>query len=156
MPIPIAVKIIPNIYIGNIQASQNKQFFDSENIKAVLNCTFSLPNFYCHNPDIEYLRIPVHDNDAQRDWYYFYTFFPVATEFIYKNAVIENKNILIHCNQGKQRSATVLAAYLIKFYEIDIPSACNQILKYFPGAFNDGQHLNFNSSLQKWRSKYID
>ena len=151
----IAVKILPNVWIGNFRAAQSKVFFDKEKITAVINSTVNVPNYFNFDQNVEYLRIPVHDTEKLRDWYRFYQYFPICTEFIYKNAVIENKNVFIHCNMALQRAPTIVAAYLIKFYEIPPEKAINHILKYKPDCFHDRKSVNFSQSLKKWASKYL-
>ncbi|NDG31823.1 hypothetical protein EB118_17345, partial [bacterium] len=37
-------QITKRIYLGNIQASKDKKFFETKKIKAVLNCTKDIPN----------------------------------------------------------------------------------------------------------------
>ena len=110
----IAVKVLPQIWIGNFRAAESKVFMEKEDIKAVINVTPNVPNYFNFNPDVEYLRIPTHDSEKLRDFYQMYQYFPVSTEFIYKNALIEKKNILIHCSNGLQRAPTILAAYLMQ------------------------------------------
>lgn len=150
----IAVKVLPNIWIGNFKAAESKSFFEKENIKSVINVTSTVPNFFNFNPDVEYLRIPIHDSEKNRDWYCCYTYFPIAVEFIYKNVVMEKKNILIHCNLGLQRAPTIVAAYLIKFYDMKPDIAINQIMKYKPDVFHSGRSVNFSQSLKRWNSKH--
>jgi hypothetical protein len=60
-------KITDRIYLGNIQAAQDKNFFKEKNIKAVLNCTNDIPNYF-QNSNIEYMRIPVDDSLKQKDF----------------------------------------------------------------------------------------
>lgn len=150
----LAVKVLPNIWLGSFRAAESKAFFEKENIKAVINVTPNVPNYFNFNPDVEYLRIPTHDSEKLRCWYTMYQYFPISTEFIYKNVLIEKKNILIHCSQGFQRAPTILAAYLIKFYEMTTDAAINHVLKYKSDSFHGGKFVNFSQSLKKWRTKY--
>lgn len=90
-------KIVNRIYLGNFQAAKDKDFFNTKNIKAVLNCTKDLPNHFAHNRDIEYMRIPVDDSLKERDFELMYQYMPCIVEFIHKHANLQGRNILIHC-----------------------------------------------------------
>ena len=79
---PIATLVLPLLWIGDANASANEVFFETHQVRAVLNCTPSVPNHFCQNSNIEYMRIPVHDTLARRDIKQLYDFFPVICEFI--------------------------------------------------------------------------
>jgi protein-tyrosine phosphatase len=149
-------KICSKIYLGNIQCAKDKDFFKNKNIKAVLNCSKDIPNyFYNNNKDIEYLRIPVDDSLKQVDFDKMFEFFPIATEFINKHVNLQKNNILIHCYAGRQRSAICVAAYLVKFEGMKPHKACKMILDKRPEAFHHGLSLNFDQSLQKFSKKLL-
>ena len=149
---PMAVKILPNIYLGDSRAAYSDSFFEKANIQGVLNMTPNIDNRYRHK-DIEYLKIPVYDSHAKRDVNKMYQYFPVATEFMYKNSVMENKNILVHCALGRQRSCAAIAAYLMKFYKMSPMVAMEFIIKRKSDAFHYGKSANFAKPLNKWYSR---
>ena len=45
--------------------------------------------------------------------------FDTSNDFI-DDAIMDNSNILIHCQAGRSRSVTILAAYIIKTFGIDV------------------------------------
>jgi protein-tyrosine phosphatase len=149
----MAVKILPNILLGDNRASSSPVFFKKAKINAVLNMTPNIPHTFCHSEDIEYLRIPVYDSVGKRDVNKMYQYFPMITEFIYKNSVMEDKNILVHCALGRQRSCAAIAAYLMRFYKMTPVQAMDFILKRKPDAFHWGESVNFARSLNKWYYK---
>lgn len=149
----MAVKILPNIYLGDKRAASSDNFFDKANITSVLNMTPNIPNSFCSIETMEYLRIPVHDSHAKRDLNKMYQYFPVITEFMYKVSVIEKKNLLVHCALGRQRSCAAIAAYLIKFYRMTPIQAMNFILSRKIDSFHWGKSVNFAKSLNKWYYK---
>lgn len=149
----MAVKIMPNMYLGDARAAKSKAFFDKVNISSVLNMTPNLANSFAYFEDIEYMKVPVYDSHAKRDVNLMYQYFPVVTEFMYKNSVLEKKNVLVHCALGRQRSCAAIAAYLIKFYDMTPFSALEFILEKKPDAFHWGQSANFAKSLNKWYYK---
>lgn len=149
MKTPIAVKVLPNIWLGDSSVAENSFFFKTRNICAVLNMTANIPNFF-KNENIEYLRIPVYDNFEKRDSDKMLEYFPIVSEFIFKNSVIEEKNILVHCAKGRQRSCAAVAAYLVKFYKMSPFQAMEFISKQKNDAFHYGKSVNFAKSINKW------
>ncbi len=149
----MAVKILPNIYLGDNRAAKSKTFFDQAKITGVLNMTPTIPNGFCNFDKIEYMRIPVYDSHGKRDVNQMYQYFSVVTEFIYKIAVMEKRNILIHCALGRQRSCAAVAAYLMKYYNMTPMDAMDFILSKKPDAFHWGESANFAKSLNRWYYK---
>lgn len=149
----MAVKLLPNIYLGDNRASKSKTFFDQTKITGVLNMTPNIPNSFCDCDVIEYLRIPVYDSHGKRDVNKMYQYFPVITEYMYKVAVMEDRNVLVHCALGRQRSCAAVAAYLMKYYKMTPIAAMEFILQRKPDAFHWGESANFAKSLNRWYYK---
>jgi len=143
-------KIMNRLYLGNYQAAKDRAFFKDKNIKAVLNCSSDIPNHFAHNKDIEYMRIPVEDSLKAKDIELMYHYLPCIVEFIYKNIVIEKKNILVHCWAGRQRSAISVAAFLVAKRGLTPHEACKYILERRKEGFHYGLSLNFTNSLTKY------
>ena len=151
--VPMAVNLLPNIWVGDGRAAQSAHFFKKANISAVLNMTPSVPNVFCADERIEYLRIPVFDSYEKRDPSLLYSYLPVITEFIYKIAVIEKKNIFIGCHLGRQRSCAAVAAYLMRFYKMTPYEAMEFVTKKKSDAFHFGASVNFARALNRWHHK---
>lgn len=153
---PAAVLMLPRVWVGNEKASINKTFFETEKITAVLNMTPTIPNMFVYDSNIEYTRVPLYDSVKKRDWKKMYEYMPFITEFIYKNSVIEGKNVLVHCRLGYQRSCTALVAYLMKYYSKDYnyTKAIEYCISKKKDAFNYGNSVNFEKSLKKWEDRY--
>lgn len=123
-----ANEILPNIWLGNLYSSKDESFLTHFKIKLVINCTKHniIPYFYDKLGIICY-RLPVYD---QKD--------PGNNEIFlnYKNQLIDvihqyinqNKPVLIHCYAGAQRSATLLAFYIQKYYSLNIKK-CIKLIK---------------------------
>ena len=150
-------KITDKVYIGNFQAAKDREFFQNKNIKAVLNCTkeIDVPNHFAHKKDIEYMRIPVDDSLKEKDFKLMYEYMPCIVEFIHKHADIAKNNILVHCVEGKQRSAISVAAYLVGKHGMTPHAACKRVLSKRPIAFHAGLSLNFDQALEKYYKKQI-
>ena len=111
-------KIIDNIYLGNAYNASNYSVIRDNNIKYIINATKELPNFY-ELYDINYLRVPVSDNSENHISQYIQQ----TLDFI-DNAVSNNDgNILIHCYMGSSRSASIILAYLVYKYNMDVHQA---------------------------------
>lgn len=64
---------------------------------------------------------------------------------IMKFHVNRNENIYVHCHAGMQRSACVVAAYLMSSYKLAPKDAINHIKKHRPIAFSP--FTNFEKSI---------
>jgi protein-tyrosine phosphatase len=149
-PLTDYTKIAPRIYLGNYRAAKDRDFFKRKNIKAVLNCTKDIPNYFeSKDSSIEYLRIPVDDSLKERDFKLMFQFMPLISEYITKHVDILGNNIFIHCHAGRQRSAAAVAAYYIK-KGMTPHDACELILSKRKEAFHFGESLNFDQALLKF------
>lgn len=96
-PVSDYSKIMSKIYLGNIDASRDKNFFKDKKIKAVLNCSKDIANTFRNTESIEYMRIPIDDSLKVVDYNKMYHYLPMAADFIYKHAVLQKQPIFVHC-----------------------------------------------------------
>jgi len=115
-------EIIPNLWLGNLKSSYDKQFLDNYKIKNILTVMDEFDNDYKYD-DITYLVIPIKDADTCTK--NMINIFDVTTLFIF-NVLKNNEGILVHCKKGHHRSAAIVAAFLIKYLKSDYYST----LKY--------------------------
>ena len=103
-----ADEILPGLWLGNAIAAQDIGFLKEKNIDAVFNCTKNLP--FVHSVKRKY-RLPVDDNLQDEE---IRNMELMSFEVIYK-VIHEYKQgpILVHCAAGMQRSAAVVAMFLI-------------------------------------------
>ena len=110
-------EIINRIYIGSYLNAKNFEELEKNNIKYILNCAIECKNIY--EDKIKYLKLDIKDqNDFPIQEY-----FDKGTQFIEDSLNNKEGNILIHCKEGKSRSATLLMAYLIKYQKENTNSA---------------------------------
>lgn len=102
-------QILPFLYLGNEKDAQDLGRMVTLNIGHVLNVTTHLPLYHVESGALRYKRLPATDNSKQDLRQYF----EEAFEFI-EEAQQEGKGVLIHCQAGVSRSATVVIAYLMK------------------------------------------
>jgi len=141
-------EIIPGLYIGNMHSAKDADFFKRKNIGAVLNCTPDVPHYFAHSSGaVEYMRINVNDSLQQVDFQKMAAFIPCGVQFIHKNLELDKKPILVHCHAGVQRSAAMVAAYLMYKFRLPLEKAINHIIRQRSVAFLFGRSVNFKTSL---------
>lgn len=147
-----AHEILPNLWLGNRAASQDVQWLRSHGIITIFNCTKDIP-FAQGTPHM--YRVPVDDNlqdDELRNlelW---------SWEITYKlmKEYKAGRPILVHCHAGMQRSAAVMAMFLIAQYRCTTEEAIAFIKNRRPVAFLG--NANFYRSIknfEKMLSKMI-
>jgi protein-tyrosine phosphatase len=145
-----AHEIIPRLWLGNFNASQDERFLKEKGIEAVFNCTKDLP----FHPSVKRrYRVPVDDNLQETEirnlelWSY---------EIVYKlnTEYKEGHSILVHCAAGMQRSPAVIAMFLIGIAGMTHEQAILFIQSRRPVAFFMNANFlaaikGFEESLQK-------
>ena len=120
-----ADKIIPRLWLGDYKSALDIDFLLNNKIDLIINCTPNTKFFY-ETTDlnllnsnivnklkkIETYRIPVNDSLLEADFIRMEKYFKIVIPLLLRKYTIENKNILVHCYAGKQRSAIVVAALL--------------------------------------------
>jgi protein-tyrosine phosphatase len=109
-------KIINNLYIGNYTTA----LYESNDFDIVINCTNNIPMF--KDDQSKCIRIPIADTEDFNDDLLHHL--PSVTEIIHKNI---DKKILVHCQQGSSRSASVVCAYLIRYYKMSVTDAVEYV-----------------------------
>jgi protein-tyrosine phosphatase len=146
--LPDAHEIVPGVWLGNRRAALNDKWLKEKNITVVFNATKDIP----FSPSIKkQYRIPIDDNLQPEEirnmtlW---------SHEIVYKVLQETNKGniILIHCFAGMQRSAIILAMYLIAKYGMTWQQAINYIKEIRPIAFTPA--ANFKNSLIEFDRSY--
>lgn len=143
-------EILQGLYLGNYKAAKDKKFFKEKNITAVINCTGDLPNSFRNSKDVEYMRLTIDDSLKEKDFKKMTKYLPIAVDFIYKNLVLEKKNVLAHCVEGKARSCTVVAGFLMKYMNFTPKQAIDFIQKRRLEAFFYKKSINFETSMDDY------
>lgn len=144
-----ADEIISRLFLGNEQSSQDSKFLKSKGITAVFNCTPSVPNK--HKTDgVLYVRLPLDDSLKNKDINLMSEWLPYVIEQLKVLHKDQKRKVLVHCHAGMQRSAIVVAAYLVDTKGMSPMEAIKYIIKRRPIAFHNGESLNFEDSLKKF------
>ncbi|CAL1586741.1 unnamed protein product [Knipowitschia caucasica] len=101
--------ILPSLYLGNEQDAQDLRLLQRLRVGFILNVTTHLPLFHYDSGIFVYKRLPATDSNKQNLRQYF----EEAFEFI-EEAQQSGTGLLIHCQAGVSRSATIVIAYLMK------------------------------------------
>jgi hypothetical protein len=139
-----AHEILPGLWLGNRNASMDRDWMRQNQITTVFNCTKDLP-FLQGGPITHFYRVPLDDNlepDEIRNlelW---------SWEVAYKiqKERGEGNHVLVHCAAGMQRSAASIAIYLIAMYRCTTDEAIAFIKSKRPVAFYGG--ANFYNSIK--------
>ena len=107
--IPDAHEIVPGIWLGNRRAAVNDKWLAEKNITVVFNASKDLP--FSTTIKKQY-RIPVDDNLQPEE---------IRNMTLWSHEIIYNllkehnagNTILVHCAAGMQRSAAIIAMFLI-------------------------------------------
>lgn len=107
--------IYQNIYLGSVIAANNYQWLKDNKITHVLG----LIDYQTKYSDIKYLVYgDANDMPDQNIIQYFKSCFKFIDE-----SLNEGGNILIHCHAGISRSSTIVIAYLMYKYGMNLPEA---------------------------------
>ena len=152
-PFNQADMIVPRIWLGNKHASMDEKFLRQHGIQTVFNCTKDLP--FHHTMRRRY-RVPVDDNLEEEEirnmelW---------SFEIIYKLLLEykEGNTILVHCAAGIQRSAAVVAMFLMVLTGMKHEDAMRYIKDKRPIAFHNSAHFlrsiqGFENNISKFVS----
>ena len=145
-----ANQIEPNLWIGDMRAPADDNFLIKNNINVVFNCTPSLP--FSKNRIIQYkYQLAINDDLKANSIRNMALSLPAAVSTLIKH-LKNNDRVLVHCHAGMQRSATLIAAYLMAKYNLTKKQAVKQIQEKRTFAFTPA--VNFDQALDEWQ-KYI-
>jgi protein-tyrosine phosphatase len=141
-----ADEVVPRLWLGNKQAAADVDWLQQHDITAVFNCTKTLP--FAENIRRMY-RVPVDDNLEPAEianmgaW-------AAETQVKLIREYNAGRSILVHCHAGMQRSAAVVAMFLICMHGMSADEAMafvksKRSVAFFPSA-------NFEAAIRKWEA----
>jgi hypothetical protein len=147
-----ADEILPGLLLGNRVAAGDETLFKREHIRTVFNCTKDIP---FHPTISRQYRVAVDDSRQEEDinkldkWS-FEIVYKLAHEVRRSNT--EGSGILVHCAAGMQRSAAVVAMYLIAMKNMTTDEAITFIQSKRPIAFRP--EANFEKSIRNFETTF--
>ena len=105
------------LLVGDKALAKDRTELRRQKVKYILNVTppmtdGGVANFFQSEGLFEYLRLPLRDVASDT----ILPHVPAAVEFLQRARVRADGRVLVHCNEGKSRSAAIAAAFLIKAY----------------------------------------
>jgi protein-tyrosine phosphatase len=126
-----ARKIVRNVWIGSKGDAQDALFMHKNNIRLVVNCSKDIPFYF---QDIPGIRVSLDDDPAQNDT--MAKNLPFAVGVVDAFSRQHGVGVLVHCYAGMQRSATCVAALLMKLRGWDPDHTMSWIKKKKPETFS--------------------
>lgn len=134
--------IIDNIYLGNSYNAANYKQLHKYNIKAIINVTSEISNYFEDTDDIDYIKFNILDENGKNIDIYFNTFLKFVEEH-------KNNNILVHCFMGASRSASLVLLYLIKKKNMEFEEALHFLCE-------KRKYVNINTTFISQIKKYLE
>lgn len=146
-----ASEILPGLWLGDIKAALDTGFLKDKQIQCVINCTDKHP--FADDPIvmIKY-RLPVKDNLEIAEISKLYQCLDDVADCIKQH--LPSYNLLVHCYAGKQRSAAVIIAYLMKYGQLDLNNAIAGVKSKKPDIFEPA--FNFEPALKLYETQLLE
>lgn len=140
--------IMDNLWLGNKISAVDESFLIKNNIKLVVNVSKDL-EFTKLN--IEKIRLSIHDNRSLESDLGMINNFNVLYQKIDYH-LVKGNGVLIHCRAGMQRSATLVALYMMKkqkmnFVEVKKIIRSKRSIVFYP-------KTNFISSISFYEKRF--
>lgn len=170
-----ANEIVPGLWLGNIRASRDENFFQRAGIRAVVNAANDGESPFA-DKGVQYFHVPVDDpgpgvDPSDENIVIMTATLPQVVEWIFEHRR-RGHPVLVHCHAGAQRSAAIVTAYLFSHAGVRLPGAgftggnpkrlprsaragklqsvIGHIVKERPVAFFGGESVNFLESLRHY------
>jgi protein-tyrosine phosphatase len=126
-------KIIDGVYLSDIFSARDIKLINENKIKLVIRLSEYDDNLTPYDKSIQFINIEIEDWQGDKD-----KLIPICDK-IYKIINSFDGNILIHCNEGRSRSVSVIIYYLMKQYKYTYDTAYQYI-------YNIKSDLRINSA----------
>jgi len=138
-----AKQIVQGLWIGSERDAADPAFLNKHNIRLIIKATDRVPQY----SNIKMMRVPVDDSPNSAAMMAIYI--PISTIAI-NDMLRHGQHVLVHCRAGMNRSATVVAGYLMFNKGMTASQAMAYIKQRKPECFTP---MNFKNSLNAWERK---
>jgi protein-tyrosine phosphatase len=138
-------EIIPNLYIGDGKSMYQKFFLTKKKI-IVINATKHIKFNKKIKSSLNY-RLSINDDLTRNSNQLLYNELDNVTKLI-NDFLNKNYTVLVHCAAGRQRSCSIVAAYLMKYKNFSLNDAIYFIKTKRPFAFF--ANVNFKWALVQY------
>jgi len=118
-----AHEVMPDVFVGDVYAAHNTCELKKRNITHIVNMACGVAPAYPQ--DFTYMHIPLLDCASENIQDHFH-----KTSAFIQEALDQGGRVLIHCLKGISRSATIAAAFVVKYHSVS-PSEAVQIMRKF-------------------------
>lgn len=139
-----ANEVLPRLWLGDKHAAADEEWLKKHHVGVVFNCTKTLP--FAESVQRMY-RVPVDDNLEPSEianmgaW-------AAETQVKLFREYKAGRTILVHCHAGMQRSAAVVAMFLITLFGMSADEAMPFVKSKRPVAFFPA--ANFERAIRYW------
>ena len=124
------VEVDDRLFIGDVRAALSPELHKRHGFRLVVNCTTSVPFLEPKVvPDVTYSRVSVEDNGRPEEVQKLGEHLPATVAELDRH-LSEGHTVLVHCRMGRQRSAAVIAAYLMYKYPDFTPDKAISYVRY--------------------------
>jgi hypothetical protein len=141
-------RVIDNLYIGDFASACNLQELTNLGITHIVTIVSGIDPIYPDN--FTYKIVHICDNSRTQ----IYDHFDQCVEFI-DTAIRDGGKVYVHCMCGVSRSATIVAAYLIKIHKYNDEKAI-QLLKDSRACINPNEGFRQQLKLYSLYSTLVD
>lgn len=145
-----AAKITDRLYLSDATVPNNERFLSVARVTLVVNCTKTKPFPTNSLSEIEYVRVPVDDKLRHEDCVTFLRLLPDTIQRM-KDHAHRGGTTLVHCHAGRQRSACLVAAFLMFENRWSMEKAIGYVQQRRPVAFKPS--VNFRFTLERWEQE---
>lgn len=139
-------QIIAGLFLGDADDALNPRVLWNRNIHCIINCTNHEKDIYksARYPwRLDYHRVGVNDDLTAKSVKRMRTLLPLAHNKIDCHLSLGHA-VLVHCERGRQRSACVVASYLMHKFHYSKSEAITLVRTKRPGSFTP--FVNFAGS----------
>jgi len=134
-------QISEHLYLGDRYAAYNKSWLLANNVTHIVN--MAAVTCQCYFPGVfKYLSISILDTVSQD----ISQFFSACTKYINK-AIASGGRVLVHCEAGRSRSATIVLQYMVTEYDMTLKAAYKRVKRARPIVM---PNITFFSQLRKF------
>lgn len=143
------------LYISDYKSTTDNTILKKLKINNIINMAKSLENknfdnIIYYKYDIEdYLPVFLNTKKIMEENKKLCTILPNIVQLIHTK-LIQGQNVLVHCKAGRQRSAAVILAYLMKYRKIKLEKAKEFLRNIRSETFNYGLYFTFEDCLTKY------
>jgi protein-tyrosine phosphatase len=131
------------LFIGSALSSRSRHVLTTHNISSIVNCATEIPNSFEEDGGLRYHSLPLED-DVDED---VACHVDSAVSFI-RASLGEGRCVLVHCQAGISRSATVVLAFLIKDRRMSLRSAFDLVREVRPEIQPNSGFFRYLSQLE--------